>query len=503
MTTETELKLRLPSTKNTAFKRLLAAHQPQAAPPTTEHLFSLYFDTPSLELAQRDMGLRLRQVDGQWLQTLKLGEQAGAGLHQRPELEVPVTGQALELDQIANNEVRQFLSQKRIASALSPLFTTDITRTQWILQDLQGNTMEVSLDHGSIIARQRTLKINEVEIELKQGNVQGLFELALSWAGSLPLIPEAPSKAARGYALYQERALLAPSKAQIPCLRSKMTPHAAMQAVMLETLRHLQANVPGVLESEEMEFVHQARVALRRLRSAQKAFGDIAPDEAWQAITPEIQWLATLLGNMRDLDVFLAETLPPIEAALAPDADFTSLKTVMLERRDQCRREIHSALTSARYGALLLRLLAWLNQEAPVPASKSDKLRRFAHQSLDKRWRQVERLAQDWQSLDREQRHDVRKRAKKLRYAAEFFSSLYKPKPVKRYLDRLQGLQQILGAMNDGVAAQVLMAQFIQQDASLGHVAGLVVGWLACEAKRSEADLEQAIADLVKTKDFW
>lgn len=501
MTTETELKLRLPPTKNAAFKRLLDAHQ--AAPPKTEHLVSLYFDTPSLDLAQRDMGLRLRQVDGQWIQTLKLGEQAGAGLHQRPELEAPVAGQALELKQIANREAREFLSQKHIASALSPLFTTDITRTQWTLQDPQGNTLEVSLDHGSIIARQRTLKINEVEIELKQGDVQALFELALAWAGSLPLIPEAPSKAARGYALYQERALLEPSKAQIPRLRPKMTPHEAMQAVVLETLRHLQANVPGVLESEEMEFVHQARVALRRLRSAQKAFGDMVPDEAWQTITQEIQWLATLLGNKRDLDVFLAETLPPIEAALGPDTGFDPLKTAMLERRDRCGRQVHTALTSARYGALLLRLLAWLNQAPPPPASKSGKLRGFAQRSLDKRWRQVERLARDWQSLNREQRHDLRKRAKKLRYAAEFFSPLYKPKPVARYLERLQALQQILGAMNDGIAAQALMAQFIRQDAALGHVAGLVVGWLACEAKRSEADLEQAIANLEKTKDFW
>lgn len=503
MTIETELKLWLPPAKNAALRRLLAAHEPQAAPPETLHLVSLYFDTPSLDLAQRDMGLRLRQVGGQWIQTLKLAEQAGAGLHQRPELEVLVKGQALELDQIENRAARQFLSQDHIASALSPLFTTNITRIQWTLQDHQGNTIGISLDHGSIISGQRTLKINEVEIELKQGTVHALFELALTWAASLPLIPEAQSKAARGYTLYQEDLPCKPSKAKTPRLRSKMTPHQAMQVVVLETLRHLQANVSGVLDSEEMEYIHQARVALRRLRSAQKAFDGIVPSAVWQTITSDIQWLARLLGNVRDLDVFLAETLPPIEAALAPDTDFNALKNAMSARRDLCRKEVRAALISARYGTLLLRLLAWLNQATPPPALERAKLRNFANQSLSKRWRQVNRLARDWQSLDREQRHDLRKRAKRLRYAAEFFSPLYEDKPVKRYLIQLQGLLQTLGVMNDGIAAPLLMAQFIQKNASLGHAAGIVAGWLAAEMKRSETDLEKTVTTLEKAKVFW
>jgi inorganic triphosphatase YgiF len=503
MTIESELKLWLPPSKNAAFRRSMASHEPKAAPPVTEHLVSVYYDTPSLDLAQRDMGLRLRRVNGQWIQTLKLGEQAGAGLHQRPELEAAVNGPALELDQIADRDARRFLSKGHIASALEPLFTTDIKRTRWTLQDLRGNTVEVCLDQGSIAGRQQTLKLNEVEIELKQGDVQALFELALSLADSLPLIPEAQSKAARGYALYRGGKPLEPSKAQNPRLRLKMTPHEAMQAVVLETLRHLQANVPGVLDSEEMEFVHQARVALRRLRSAQKAFAAIVPDEDWQAITAKTQWLATLLGNVRDLDVFLAETLPSIEAALAPDANFDPLKQAMLERRDRCRREARAALTSARYGSLLLSLLAWLNRAPPPPAPEHDKLSDFAHRSLNKRWRPVDRLARDWQSLDREQRHDLRKRAKKLRYAAEFFSPLYKRNRVEGYLERLQGLQQILGAMNDGVAAQVLMTQFIRQDTALEHAAGLVVGWLAYAAKQSEAELGRALRRLEKATAFW
>lgn len=294
-----------------------------------------------------------------------------------------------------------------------------------------------------------------------------------------------------------------PSIAQTPRLRADMTPQEAAQTVVSETVRHLQANVPGVLESDDMEFVHQARVALRRLRSTNKAFTGIITDEEWQSVDEEIEWLAKLLGDARDLDVFLMETLPPIEQALMLDADFGPLKQAMLKRRVLCRKKIRAALTSVRYGALLLRLLAWTNEETQQEKFHRFKLRNFARQSMNKRWRQVNRPAQKWRSLNREQRHDLRKKAKTLRYAVEFFSALYPPKKVERYVNKLQSLQQILGVLNDGVAAQWLMAEFIKKDASLEPLGKLVFGWLACEATRSETYLQHAITQWQKAKAFW
>jgi triphosphatase len=295
----------------------------------------------------------------------------------------------------------------------------------------------------------------------------------------------------------------APSIAQTPCLRAGMAPHQALQAVVLETLRHLQANMQGIVADDDIEFVHQARVALRRLRSAKKTFADISSDETWQSVEADIQWLGKLLGNARDLDVFLMQTLPPIETALCLDADFSPLKQAMFKRRAVSRRKILTALNSTRYRALQLRLHAWGNEDPPQPASDSRRLRSFARRSLNKRWRQVHRLAQNGQALDREQRHELRKKAKVLRYAVEFFSALYPAKPVERYLARLQSVQQILGVLNDKTAAQLLIAEFIKKDASLESISSLVFGWLACEATRSETYLAHAIMQLEKTKAYW
>lgn len=281
-----------------------------------------------------------------------------------------------------------------------------------------------------------------------------------------------------------------------------MKTQRALQTVIQETLRHLQANVPGILGSDDAECVHQARVALRRLRSTQKAFADIV-DESWHDLMTEVQWLATLLGQVRDLDVFLAETLPGIEAELQSEMDFDLLKSAMQERREQCRREARAALGSARYGTLLLHLLAWLNQP-PVPQAKQPvKLLDHANRSMGRNWRSVDRLARKWTSLNPEQRHDLRKQAKKLRYTAEFFSSLYKCKRVTRYLGRLQELQEILGEMNDSVAAQALLAQFILENPELEHSAGLITGWLARGARQSEMKLKGVLKRLENTPAFW
>ena len=205
MALETELKLSLPARSNAAFRRLLAAQVPAPNPPTIKYLTSIYFDTPSFALARRDMALRLREIDGQWFQTLKLPEQAGAGLYQRGELEVAVKEQVLELKRIDDRAARKLLTKKAIASALTPLFTTQIKRTQWDLLTANGDRLEIVLDEGCIRCGRRSEKINEIEIELKRGSAASLFSLALDWCKSLTMIPDARSKAARGYALFLHR----------------------------------------------------------------------------------------------------------------------------------------------------------------------------------------------------------------------------------------------------------------------------------------------------------
>jgi inorganic triphosphatase YgiF len=503
MAIETELKLTLPATKNAVFKRLLAAHAAAVHPPEVKQLLSIYFDTPALDLARRDMALRLRCVDGEWLQTLKLGEQAGAGLHQRPELEITVGGQALELARISNRKARQFLTQEHIVTALMPLFSTDISRTQWLLHDMHDNAMEIALDRGWIICGNHKQKLNEVEFELKQGDAAALFELALDLSSTLALIPEAQSKAARGYALYPATPPLTPTKAQLPALQPQQTPTTALRAIVLETLRHFQSNAAGITRRDNIEFIHQMRVALRRLRSAVTAFSNITGDEFWQMIDTETRWLAGLLGDVRDIDVLLTETLPALELPATNNALLRALNRTFQQQRKSNYKTLLDALGSARYGTLLLRLLHWLNMDTVAQVSKNKSLKKFSKRGLTKRRHQVERIAKHWHTLDGDERHTLRKRAKKLRYAIEFFSGLYKTKLVERYLNKLQAAQQLLGTANDAIAGQLLLKKLTVHDTALTPLAELISGELARTQEHADTELEQVITALDKAKPFW
>jgi triphosphatase len=83
---------------------------------------------------------------------------------------------------------------------------------------------------------------------------------------------------------------------------------------------HLQSNEQGLRESDNPEFVHQARVAIRRLRSAIRVWRPLLPQHFVASFDPLWQTLASQLGETRNWDVFLAETLPSVVAAFPAKA---------------------------------------------------------------------------------------------------------------------------------------------------------------------------------------
>lgn len=294
-----------------------------------------------------------------------------------------------------------------------------------------------------------------------------------------------------------------PRKARTVSLRHIETPQQALRAIALETLDQLQTNAAALAASDDSEFVHQLRVALRRLRAARAAFKAIAPCGRRARIEPELKWLSALCGRVRDLDVLLTETLPPIEAALPSAEAIAALKKIIARTHEKYRAELLRAVASRRYARLLQQLRSWLPDDAAPDAQQSPALRQFAGQALRKSHRRVRRQARDWQSLSPEARHALRKKAKALRYACEFFSTLYDKKPVKRYLADLQALQQILGDANDGVVARGLLHAFIDAEPALNELGLFIDGWLGHRSHRANGELQQAIERWQRSELFW
>jgi len=170
------------------------------------------------------------------------------------------------------------------------------------------------------------------------------------------------SKAERGYALARGKAE-APIKARPAVLDREMSVNDAFKSVMWATLSHLQANEPGMLAGRDPEYLHQMRVALRRIRSAFGVFAALFPGPAISPVRNELKWLAANLGPARDWDVFVTETLPPIEAQFGARGGLGAFVARCEGLRRAANARARRAARSARYRHLILRLSAWLSAE--------------------------------------------------------------------------------------------------------------------------------------------
>ncbi|KND58922.1 Adenylate cyclase [Candidatus Burkholderia verschuerenii] len=168
-------------------------------------LANVYFDTPDCALAKAKSALRLRRTPEQWLQTYKTLGKSVAGLSNRQEWELPVKGEALEIDALieaCDDEAARDALQ-HAAPELIALFKTDFKRIVWDMER-EGSQIEMALDRGKIIAdvdgETRHAEISE--LELKSGDVGALSMLSAEMRGAFPeLTPEDLSKAERGYLL--------------------------------------------------------------------------------------------------------------------------------------------------------------------------------------------------------------------------------------------------------------------------------------------------------------
>jgi len=482
MAMEIELKLRLPRTQA---RRLLAHPLLSGERSRKLRLFNTYYDTPELDLRRRGIALRLRRKGwAVWLMTVKCGAGGAGGLAQRSEWEAPAQPGEFDFSIVTDSTLRDFLEAH--LARLQAVFSTEFTRTAWTLTRADS-LIEVALDQGRISAAApagslapESAALCEVELELLAGtSPDALFDLAIELAADLHLHPEILSKAERGYAL-AEGSLADPVKAFDSSLAKSMAPVEAFRAVATLCLTQLQRNEAGVIAGENPEHVHQARVAIRRLSSAFRLFAPVLAADFIAVYSPRWRKLAGLLGSARDWDVFLGETLAPLEDAFPGDADLALLRRRGDETRNKAQQAAGLALAQPEYSQLLLAFSAALfREEAPTIASAEQQgatgLRKFARRRLEKRARAIERLANDHGKMNAERRHQLRIEFKKLRYAIEFFAPIFSRKRLRRYQESLSTIQDLLGTLND----QVTASRLIEELHPKGEPNLLTRGWIA------------------------
>lgn len=512
MSDEIELKFLIASDEMQRFQRhpLVKALTRQKLP--AQRLLSIYYDTPDCALHKQRVALRLRHVGRRWIQTVKTEGRVSAGLHERPEWECDTTKDTFVFDTIPDPAVREFFADEQLQRALQPVFVTEFTRVRRILELASSDVVECSLDRGEIRAGDERLPICEIELELKSGKPTRLFEFTLSLQDTLSLKLENVSKAERGYQLVTHTASV-PVKAKTLELDTSLSVREAFIRIFQSCMEHLQANEEGLLRGDnDSEFVHQMRVALRRARSALRMFSSILSSEKTEAVSQELRWLASALNGARNWDVFVLTTLPPILVGFPDHQGLAWLHTHSATIRQYSNAQARDAVASPRYQRFLLTLGAWLCTLAEPTASANGAAKSgdtdlcaFAETILQKRHRQLKKRGKHVTTLSPAERHAVRIAAKKLRYAAEFFSSIYPGKRTRKYIGALAALQDVLGTLNDSATTETLLQEIVAAEdmAAHQHPEGIVLGWVQGATHARLAELARTWDAFIEQKPFW
>lgn len=270
----------------------------------------------------------------------------------------------------------------------------------------------------------------------------------------------------------------------------RATPAAtATGSVLGRLLHHVRSNEAGVRDQLDTEFLHDYRVAVRRARSILRLVGDVFAPEPVERLKEELGWLAGLTSPPRDIDVHLRDlrSASGDRYALAPLVNHLSAK------RENAQQVLVDAMDSLRYRALML---SWelLEHTLPDPTAApmgtrpvgdvADELIRKAHRRVMRRGRAIE------ESSPPEALHDLRKRAKELRYLLECFQTLYPDDLRSAVVKELKTLQDNLGEFQDGqvqAAALRSMAEELLEAGAAPAATLMAMGHLADELDAREA----------------
>jgi inorganic triphosphatase YgiF len=506
---EIELKLSFPP----AALRKLGAHPlvKGSARQVTRKLHTVYYDTPSLDLWRHGVALRVRRAGRRWVQTVKGGGGVRGGLHRRMEIESEIAGPQPDLARVREGELASVFASPQVRGQLRPVFITEFNRSSRLLELGGDTTVEASIDSGGIRGAGRTEAVNELELELKSGEASRLYDLALALLKDVPLAIENRSKAERGFALARGESL-APVKAQPPTIATDMSVDNAFTAVIWTSLAHLQANERGMLAGEDPEYLHQMRVALRRLRSAFSVFAPVLPTATAAPIAAELKWLGSALGPARDWDVFQTETLAPVHAEFGEHSALAAFNVQCAALRRAAGRRARRTVASQRYQRLVLTLAGRLTA-ARWSADLDEEGRgrvaapvvEFAGTVLERRYGRVRKRGRKLASLSPAELHRLRIAIKKFRYATDFFAGLYEGKRAGETQKRLARLQDVLGAINDAATVGNLVGEVLRgaNGRQAAEARGILLGWSRGRAATLRRELETAWKTFRAAEKFW
>jgi CHAD domain-containing protein len=456
---------------------------------STVKLLATYWDTRDLRLLRWGHTLRYRHAsDGSedgW--TLKLRTPSGAGPPGAADMLEREEIQADGAADLPPDELRILVVGILRREALVPVATIDTSRHAIILgAGVPGEAgLEVSDDavsttiHGEPGPTFRQIEIEMVGAEggSSEPSLDDLVD-RLTRAGA---VPNASTKLQKVL-----DTSIGPEVRVVPVRGSSSTDDVVRFAIASGAVRLIEHD-PLVRLGSNPEAVHQARVATRRLRSDLKTLEPLVSRAALERLRDDLGWVGGLLGAVRDLDV-LIHRVEDATVRLPRTQEDSAARIVAALREDRRVRhlELVEGMGSVRYINLCAALVE-ASERPPLADRSSRRAKPVLRRLIRRSWR---RTARAIGKLDRQPSdadlHEVRKRAKRARYAAELGQGSF-GKPAHRSAKRLEKLQDELGDLQDAVTAEEYLGSLAARRLSGGSA--YVSGTIVCQQREVRASV--------------
>ena len=434
------------------------------------------------EQARRGGRLLLSKTDG-----TPQAEQAVTSWPRRPPLDLP------------EGPVRDRIVVLIRPRALLPIVKATSTASVSRLLNADGKTVaRLVADHVTVTAPSQASTTAELAPRLAVAGVRGYPSPARRASALLAAVPGV-SHASQSVFIAALTALgrhpADYSNGVAAEITAEMPAPVAVARLLLRLLDTVEFNVDGVLRDIDTEFLHDLRVAVRRTRSAVKLLGAVLPAELADHYQTEFKWLGDVTTPVRDLDVHLLgfDAMAGQLEAASP-ADLEPLRAFLARRRAREFRRLAAALRGPRFRAITDD---WRKALLELRDTGSPRRRRPAAVTLalSTTGRAFRRIAAQGDAITPdsppESLHDLRKRAKELRYLLEFFAPLHDPVAYRKVVGDLKQLQDCLGDFQDSEVQRDEihgLADAMLADRAAPAATLLAMGEIAAKLARSQAE---------------
>jgi CHAD domain-containing protein len=251
--------------------------------------------------------------------------------------------------------------------------------------------------------------------------------------------------------------------------------------------------------------VHQARVALRRLRALLQLYAPLLGRPVVNAYDEEFRRLGGIFGAVRDWDVFEKDIIGPARLDLRNGRSLMLVSDIASERRAAALEALRKESDCPKFTYLIIGLLNWINSSDASLLGTSELDKPISKQMpllLDRIYHTAKKRRKRVTDSD-ETMHGFRKSMKKMRYAVEYSEHLWNQRNVAAFIKPCKKLQTRLGESNDIVMAGHLIDKLVVGEPSIVPVATELQQWLLHRKKSAD---KKALATLKKfdtAKPYW